>query len=365
MLEGVSPQYIDAWNEAHGKVDKKYEVSPIIDSFMKGGVNFANAFATGPRTQYGLIGTLVGLQIVPGTVYYYGFDMMTHFTLLAKDLRQKDYLTIFAQTCVKDSINMTNAAKSFLGFEESYGEGDYPILLDYPAQNYYRYSGREYETFDFAAQRASAAHKEGKPFFIYLLTEATHPPFHPEPKEFQKYPHDDGINGFLNNLYFTDYSIGHFVEIAKKEGFFDNTIFIVLSDHVMPNDGTAAVKSRFNIPFVIYAPKILKREIIDYSVSQTDLLPTLYHLLNLNSPFSAVGTNALDKDANHFALIADGMNIVLYEGDNYVSHNRINIVDSNLYKNTDKLKSMTDTLLSLDKLILETIKFDKWYKADK
>ncbi|MDR0823209.1 MAG: LTA synthase family protein [Endomicrobium sp.] len=367
LLEGVSPQYIDAWNELRGGggYSAKYGVTPIMDTALKNGAAFINAFAVGPRTQFGLISTMVGLPIVPGTVLYYGFDLMTHFTLLAKDLSQKGYWSMYAQTSAKESINMTNAAKTILGFDEGYGLGDYPILLDYPSINYYKYSGREYETFDFAAKKASAAHKAGKPFYIYMLTEATHPPFHPSPKQFHKYPQkDDGIEGFLNNLYFTDYSIGHFMDIAKKEGFFDNTIFVILSDHVMPNDGTEDIKSRFNIPFMIYAPKILKRQVIDYTVSQADLLPTLYHLLSLDLPFTALGTNALDKDAAHFALISDGMNIALYQGNDFVSHNRVSLVDANIDKNSEKFKTMQDSVLSLDKAVTEAIKFDIWYKAD-
>ncbi|WP_172412894.1 hypothetical protein [Candidatus Endomicrobiellum trichonymphae] len=45
---------------------------------------------------------------------------------------------------------------------------------------------------------------------------------------------------------------------AKKEGWFDNTIFIFMADHIvgivsfLRND---SIEERFKIPFVIYVPK--------------------------------------------------------------------------------------------------------------
>lgn len=50
----------------------------------------------------------------------------------------------------------------------------------------------------------------------------------------------------------------HLMKKAKKEGWFDNTIFIFMADHIvgivsfLRND---SIEERFKIPFVIYVPK--------------------------------------------------------------------------------------------------------------
>ncbi|MDR3257095.1 MAG: sulfatase-like hydrolase/transferase, partial [Endomicrobium sp.] len=207
-------------------------------------------------------------------------------------------------------------------------------------------------------------HKKGQPFFIYSFTGTTHTPFNPTTDKFEKYPRTSVENKYLNSLYYADYSIGHLMDMAKKEGWFDNTIFIFMADHICGNFVTGAIKERFNIPFVISAPKIFKPQEIDYVVSQADLMPTICHLMGIEEPFTAVGTNIFDKDANHFALICDGSNIVLVEGEHYISNNRVNVVESSLSKDDERYTLMNDTLLSLDKAITESIKYNRWYKID-
>ncbi|MDR3257038.1 MAG: sulfatase-like hydrolase/transferase, partial [Endomicrobium sp.] len=209
-------------------------------------------------------------------------------------------------------------------------------------------------------------HKKGQPFFIYSFTGTTHTPFNPTTDKFEKYPRTSVENKYLNNLYYADYSIGHLIDNAKRDGYFDNTIFIFMADHIYGGFALTAgnTKERFRIPFVVYAPKILKPQQIDYAVSQADLIPSIYHLMGIEEPFAAVGTNIFDRSANHFALICDGMNIVLVEGQNYISSNRINIVESSINKNNDKYTLMNNTLLSLDKAITESIKRNRWYRVE-
>jgi phosphoglycerol transferase MdoB-like AlkP superfamily enzyme len=225
----------------------------------------------------------------------------------------------------------------------------------------------DYDMLDFVSKKAGEHHKKGQSFFIYSFTGTTHTPFSPIADEFNKYPLTSVENKYLNSLYYADYSIGHLIDSAKRDGYFDNTIFIFMADHIYGGFALTAedTKERFRIPFVVYAPKILKPEQIDYPVSQADLIPSIYHLMGIEESFTAVGTNIFDKNANHFALICDGTNIVFVDGQNYISSNRINVVESSVNKNDEKYEFMNNTLLSLDKSITESIKYNKWYRIEK
>jgi hypothetical protein len=44
--------------------------------------------------------------------------------------------------------------------------------------------------------------------------------------------------------------------------------------------------------------------------------------MGIKKSFSALGTNAPDKNANHFALINDGIDRVFVKNSNYIKHNR-------------------------------------------
>jgi phosphoglycerol transferase MdoB-like AlkP superfamily enzyme len=355
LLESWTPKYIDSFNG-----NKGYGVTPNFDNIARNGVKFINAYSAGPRTHFGLIASLVGMQIVPGTAYYYGFDMMNELTKMALAFNKMGYFTMYTQSCNRDSIKMGDTATKILNFSESYGREDFPRLMDYQSDNVY-----DYDMLDFVSKKAGQHHKKGQPFFIYSFTGTTHTPFNPTTDKFDKYPRTSVENKYLNSLFYADYSIGHFIEKAKRDGYFDDTIFIFMADHIAGNfaETYRATKGRFNIPFVIYAPKIFKAQQINYAVSQADLIPTIYHLMGIEEPFTAVGTNVFDKDANHFALICDGANIVLVEGEHYISNNRVNVVESSLSKDDEKYALMNDTLLSLDKAITESIKYNRWYKA--
>ncbi|MDR1195337.1 MAG: hypothetical protein LBL00_02555, partial [Endomicrobium sp.] len=63
-----------------------------------------------------------------------------------------------------------------------------------------------------------------------------------------------------------------------------------------------------------------------------------------------------------FALICHGSNLAFIKGDEYIIHNRINIVDSSSAKDNEKTKMMQDDLLSLDKTITDSVKNNRWYK---
>ncbi|MDR1087474.1 MAG: sulfatase-like hydrolase/transferase, partial [Endomicrobium sp.] len=216
LLESWTPKYIDSFNG-----NKGYDVTPNFDNIARNGVKFINAYSVGPRTHFGLIASLVGMQIVPGTAYYYGFDMMNKLTKMASAFNKRGYFTMYAQSYNKDSIKMGDMATKVLNFSECYGKENFPCLMDYQSENMY-----DYDMLDFISKKAEEHHKKGQPFFIYSLTGATHIPFNPTTDKFEKYPRTSAENKYLNSLYYADYSIWHLMDMAKKEGWFDDTIFI-------------------------------------------------------------------------------------------------------------------------------------------
>ncbi|MDR1474384.1 MAG: sulfatase-like hydrolase/transferase [Endomicrobium sp.] len=354
LLESWTPKYIDSLNG-----NKKYNVTPNFDEIADNGIKFVNGYATGTRSQFGLISTLAGLEIVPGMVHSYGFDTTTKFTSIAQAFKRRGYFTMYAQSTDRSSISMCSISKNVLGFNESYGKEDFPKLMDYKYKTTY-----DYDMLDFVSKKAEGHHKKGQPFFIYAFTGTTHVPFISTTKQFEKYPPTSEENKFLNSLYYADYAIGHLIDNAKKDGWFDNTVFIFMADHIAGFTSTNDTKQRFKIPFVVYAPKIFKHQVVDYTVSQADLMPSLFHLMNIKEPFTAVGVNIFDKNANHFALLCDGMNIVFVDKDgNYISSNRDVVVESSFEKEDERYQEVNDILLSLDKSITESVKDNKWYNV--
>ena len=139
--------------------------------------------------------------------------------------------------------------------------------------------------------------QQDKPFFAIIQTSGNHRPYHiPEDSRGFKTRNVD-INilkksGFIsekeyNSFRFLDYSLGYFIKQAKKEGYFDNTIFLVWGDHGLGGDTGEHMPAYLKqtelngmlVPFVIYAPKLIpEAKVYHRVVSELDVLPTIASL---------------------------------------------------------------------------------------
>lgn len=195
--------------------------------------------------------------------------------------------------------------------------------------------------------------KQTQPFFSFIQTSGNHRPYTiPDNNHDFKYVKqtktDLTKNGFIsekeyNSFRFMDHSIGHFMKLAKKEKYFDNTIFVFFGDHGISGYGgehTPQFETDFDltgqhVPFVIYAPKLIKKKVFDKVASQVDVLPTVAALATdgyinttmgrdlLNPEFDSeryAFTITHNKNSNLglvskdylFKVLADGSNAKLY-----------------------------------------------------
>jgi len=82
---------------------------------------------------------------------------------------------------------------------------------------------------------------------------------------------------------YTDYAINKFLKDARQKPWFNNTLFVIVSDHCAKSAGkTDLPVNRYHIPCIIYAPQLVKPAIENRLVSQIDLAPTILGLMNLN-----------------------------------------------------------------------------------
>lgn len=357
LLESWTPLYIDSLSNS------TYGVTPNFDKIVKDGVVFTNAYANGTRSIFGMSASFLSVAMMPGVLREIErLEMMNNVSSMPEVFNGRGYSTMFAQSSPRDSLKMYDFSKNVLHVQESYAKEDIPVLMEYL---YDLAFGYDYDLFDFVAKKVSGKWRQGHSFFVFSFTGSTHVGFSPTTKEFDKYPSTTNQNRYLNTLFYSDYSVGHLIGTAKKDGWFNDTIFIFMADHVVGSlngSDNSGVEERFKIPFVIYAPKILKPQKIDYVVSQADLIPTIYHLMGVGKPFSALGTNALDKDANHFALINDGTDTIFVKNNDYIKHNRSMVTGTSLDRNSNEFKQMQETLLSLDKALTSLLRNNKWCK---
>ena len=101
------------------------------------------------------------------------------------------------------------------------------------------------------------------------------------------------MDAYLNTLRYSDWAIGEFMQRAAQQPWYEDTIFLFLSDHTIHNQpGDPA--SLFRVPFFIYTPdgSIAPGRETGFA-SQYDVLPTLMTLLGIDQPIASFGRSLL------------------------------------------------------------------------
>jgi phosphoglycerol transferase MdoB-like AlkP superfamily enzyme len=171
--------------------------------------------------------------------------------------------------------------------------------------------------------------KQTRPFFAVMQTADNHRPYtipEEDRKEFllKNYPIDTlkkygfQSNAELNAFRYTDFSFEKFIEAAKKESYFNNTIFVFVGDHgirgeagdMFPRAWEADGLTTQHVPLLFYAPSLLKPQKIDKTCSQIDLIPSVSALADISYTNTTLGKNLFDTTQNNnrfknFAFLFD------------------------------------------------------------
>ena len=163
--------------------------------------------------------------------------------------------------------------------------------------------------------------EQSKPFFAVIQTSSNHRPYvipDEDKKEFklENFPLDtlkkygfQSIEEFNSFRYF-DFCFDKFIETAKKENYFKNTIFVFVGDHgvpgIPPNLFPKAWDLEYlcyhHVPLLFYAPSLLAPQRIDRTVSQLDVLPSVSALAKISYTNHTMGQNLFDTVKSNTTL---------------------------------------------------------------
>jgi phosphoglycerol transferase MdoB-like AlkP superfamily enzyme len=195
---------------------------------------------------------------------------------------------------------------------------------------------------DLFAEANKTFAEQTAPFFAIVQTADNHRPFMiPEgdkdfgiknvpPDTLKKYGFES-VNEF-NSFRYADYCFQNFIEAAKKEKYFANTVFVFVGDHgvsgnakeMYPNVWTKERLTDEHVPLLFYAPALLPPQKHNEVVSQIDILPTIAGLTGQTYTNTTLGRDVLNnKSSNHYAFIIyhDEGQIGLMTDDYYFTKN--------------------------------------------
>jgi len=284
-------------------------ITPYFDALSKKGILFTRMYSSGTRTNRGLSGTLLSFPSLPrfkSILNDSSFDIK--FSSLAYLLKQRNYTTSFL---VGGDLQYDNRYGFFLGqgYDNFYGRYDY-------GNNVFStvWGVADEHLFNKSFEILST---NKHPTFMTILTLTNHPTY--------EFPQNDNIDPVDKNLpdqmrmnafKYSDWALGEFMKKCESEGFFENTIFVILGDHGFIssdyNQSTPIELASYYIPCLIISPG-LDPVINSRTASQIDIIPTVLDLLGGSFVHNSWGKNLFGKKmADDFAIVApSGLNHLL------------------------------------------------------
>ncbi len=303
-IESLSAAYMKAYGYEES-------VTPFLDQLAQKSLFFTNLYATGNRTVRGLEALTLCIPPTAGE------------SVIKREKENKNKFT-------------TGSVFKSKGYSVKYLYGGYSYfdnMKDFYGGNGYEIVDRdnftpEEITFanvwgvcdeDMATKAISEMNKDykaGKPFFHHWMTVSNHRPFtYPEGKI--DIPADSKSR--KGGVKYTDYSIMKFFEMAQKQPWFKNTVFVIVADHCSSSAGkTELPMDKYRIPAMIYSPEFVAPQKFSQVTSQIDVMPTVLGLLNFKYQTKFLGQDVFSKNFVPRAYIATYQDLGFIK-DNYLT----------------------------------------------
>ncbi len=189
--------------------------------------------------------------------------------------------------------------------------------------------------------------KKQTPFFAIIQTSDNHRPYMIPDKDtadFEKkiVAEEQLMNyGFTsleeyNTFRYSDYCFQKFMEAARKEDYFHNTIFVFIGDHGVAGNAKAMYPAAWtdqrltdeHVPLLFYAPYLLKAQKRSEVVSQIDVLPTIAGMIQQPYINTTLGRDLLDPaKKNNYAFITNTAGKVGIVTDDFYFIKNLNFTD--------------------------------------
>ncbi|MEQ1586373.1 MAG: sulfatase-like hydrolase/transferase [Cyclobacteriaceae bacterium] len=290
-------------------------ITPELNELAKEGILFENFYASGDRTDKGIVSILSGYPAQPRSSIIKFPNKTQHLSYLPKMLEKSGYHTSFVYGGDIGFANMESYVTQ-AGFSHITEVDDFGSEFDDS-----KWGVADHFVFERLLTECDTA---TNPFFKVMLSLSSHEPFE-VPMETVIKGNDEG-SMFLNSCYYTDKSLGEFIRKAKQQPWWKNTLVIITADHGhrFPNPNELKEKERFKIPMLWLGGAIDKSERIKTYAGHTDIANTVLSQLKIGSKDFPFSKNILADTVNSFAIY------VFTNGYGYVSPANETIYDFDL-----------------------------------
>ena len=272
----------------------KETVTPFFDSLSQHSIQFKNAFSTGFRTDQGLSCILSGIPSMQSINVPNILDKVQSLPSLPKAMDKTGRNPSFIYGGDLNFSNLYNYL-TVLGYKKIIRDKDFDtddLVTDWGVP--------DHVTVKKAFEVIST---EKDKFFSTILLLSSHSPFEvPVPNTFTG---KSIVEKYKSSVMYSDYALRVFFNEAKAKPWFENTIFIITSDHGSTHSGWAKVEDhqRFRIPLIVFDPaQNFKDSIIQAPCNHFDLPLTICQMTGVADTSFMFSRNIFCNDLNQNAF---------------------------------------------------------------
>ena len=288
IMESMSAAKLKRHGDTHN-------LTPFFNQLTYQGIYFENTYTSGIHTFNGIFSSLFSYPAL-FKKHPMKSSIIPKYHGLATSLKQNGYQTTYFTTHDGQFDNVEGFLKAN-DFDQVISKKDYPseqIKTTLGVPDDYM--------FEFSIPILNQLHQNKKPFFTAFMTASDHGPYYIPP--YFKPKNQTDIKKKI--VEYADFSLQKFLSLAKKQPWFNETIFVFVADHGAAMDVTYDMSLDYNhSPLLFYAPSILKPQTHSQMAGQIDLYPTLLGLLNLPYQNNTLGIDLLKTNRPYIFCGAD------------------------------------------------------------
>lgn len=289
LLESFTADVIESLGGEKG-------VAPNMEKLISEGLFFNHIYASGDRTDKGLIAVLSAFPSQATRSIIKFNDKQEKLPSISTALKSSGYHTSFYYGGQSEFFNI----KSYL---LSHGFNTITDKSNFPKAEMSSWGAFDHQVFQ---RNLTDLDKIRQPFFSTILTLSNHEPF--QLPGVPHFPGESSENKFRSTAFYTDSSLAAYLKQAKSQAWYKNTLFIIVADH-----GHRLPKSiyeihdpgRFRIPLLLYGDVLkpeFKGKVISKVGNQTDIAATLLNQLDIPAGQFKWSHDLLDPASAEFSF---------------------------------------------------------------
>ena len=334
IIESFGREYIGTYNQDAGYPSQ----TPFTDSLLAhGALTYRYSYCNGRKSIDGMPSILSSIPMFVEPFFLSPYSV-NDVSGLADCLNGKGYETAFFHGAERGSMGFMAFARA-TKFKEYYGREDF--VADPRTKGDAEYDGwwgiSDEPFMQYMCQKITDMKQ---PFMTALFTLSSHHPFRVPDAYKDVFKNEDPEMEIYPVIRYTDMALQHFFESAKKQPWYENTIFAITSDHT---NMTKYQHYRTDIggfasPVIFYDPSGEMGEgMVDAIAQQTDIMPTILEHLGYDQPYLSFGVDLLTTPAEDTWAV-NYLNCI-YQ---YVKHGHILQFDG---QRTCGVYALTDSLM--------------------